>query len=117
MAEVPRERQPDAPTIAESELADDVVIVDVREPEEFAAGHAPHAVNIPLGELPSRVSELPEGAGPVVLACGGGGRGGRGTAWLNIMGIPAVNLRGGMRGWNAAGRPMVADDGGEPRFD
>ena len=56
-------------------LPDAPRLLDVREPEEFATGHAPGAINIPLGELPSRLDELPDTEIPVAVTCRGGGRG------------------------------------------
>lgn len=97
------------PTASVSELpADDITLVDVREPDEWAAGHAPGAVHIPLGQLPARVQELPEGS-PLYVVCRSGGRSARATAWLNASGWEAVNVDGGMKSWHATGRPVVSE--------
>jgi rhodanese-related sulfurtransferase len=71
-------------------------LIDVREPDEFAGGTLPDAVNIPLGELPQRVHELdPER--PVVVLCRSGARSARAAAWLADQGFADVtNLTGGM---------------------
>jgi rhodanese-related sulfurtransferase len=88
------------------------VLLDVREPQEWEAGHAPRAVHIPLGELPDRVGEL-AGAGHIVCICRSGNRSGRATAWLRAQGLDARNMTGGMTAWAAAGLP-VTDPAGRP---
>lgn len=88
------------------------MLLDVREPEEWAAGHAPEAVHVPLAELPSRTGELADlpDDRPVHVICRSGGRSSRAAAWLNAAGVvEAVNVEGGMKAWQAQGRPMVAD--------
>lgn len=100
------------PTVAISDLPKDgVALLDVREDDEWAAGHAPGAKHIPLGELPDRVSELadfPEDS-PVYVVCRSGGRSARASAWLNASGWDAVNVAGGMKEWHASGRSVVAE--------
>ncbi len=91
---------------------DDAVLLDVREPWEWRAGHVEGAVHIPLGSLPARVDEL-DGDAPVVVACRSGGRSAQATAWLDHNGFDAANLDGGMEAWHEAGLPLV-DDGGGP---
>ncbi|MFF0144564.1 rhodanese-related sulfurtransferase [Amycolatopsis sulphurea] len=91
---------------------DGLVLLDVREDDEWAAGHAPAALHIPLGELPSRVGELdklPEDQ-PVYVICRSGGRSARAAAWLNATGWDAVNVAGGMGAWAREGRHMVAEN-------
>jgi rhodanese-related sulfurtransferase len=107
--------QPNVPVVTVSELPDDAVMVDVREQNEWDAGHAPEAVFIPMGDLPSQLGELPIGEGPLAVVCRSGNRSGRVVAWLAQQGIDAVNVAGGMQAWNAAGKPMVAEGGGPPR--
>jgi rhodanese-related sulfurtransferase len=92
----------------------DAVLLDVREPGEFAAGHAPGALHIPLGQLPERLGEIP--AGPIVVTCKMGGRASKATAVLRTAGRDAVNLQGGMREWADSGRPMVSERGGQPEI-
>lgn len=96
-----------------SDVPDDAVLVDVREDDEWQAGHAPGATHIPLGEVPSRVGEIP--AGPVYVVCRSGGRSGRAVAWLRDNGVDAINVGGGMQAWAAAGREMTTDSGAGPR--
>ncbi len=106
------------PTVPVEEIqADDVVLLDVREPDEWAAGHAPSAVHIPLADLPARASELAELADdrPVHVICRTGGRSARAVAWLNAAGVvDAVNVAGGMKSWQAQGRPLVGDHADVP---
>jgi rhodanese-related sulfurtransferase len=81
-------------------------VLDVRQPEEWAAGHIPGATLIPLGELPSRVAEVPKDR-PVVVVCHSGNRSAKGRAVLLGAGYPAVtSMAGGMTAWAAAGYPM-----------
>ncbi len=84
----------------------DAVLLDVREPDEWAAGHAPQAVHIPLGELTERVDELPEGR-RVLVVCHAGVRSARATEWLVGNGYDALNVDGGMVDWARAGLPVV----------
>ncbi|WP_324650318.1 rhodanese-like domain-containing protein [Georgenia sp. H159] len=87
-------------------------VLDVREQDEWDAGHIAGATHIPLGELPDRLDELPEE--DLLVVCRSGGRSKRASAWLNHTGFTARNLDGGMRDWTAAGLPMTADGGREP---
>ncbi|MCC2594442.1 rhodanese-like domain-containing protein [Tessaracoccus sp. OS52] len=82
-------------------------ILDVREPDEFAEGHVPSAVCIPLGDLPDRISEVPTD-GQVYVVCRSGRRSLRGAETLAAFGIDAVSVRGGTKAWIAAGHPVSA---------
>ncbi|MFD8492557.1 rhodanese-like domain-containing protein [Amycolatopsis sp. NPDC059657] len=105
------------PAVNIADLPADGVLLDVREDDEWQAGHAPKAVHIPLGELPSRVGELADlPDGPVYVVCRSGGRSARATAWLNASGWDAVNVSGGMKSWDAEGREVVGESGGEPEI-
>ncbi|OLT39023.1 sulfurtransferase [Saccharomonospora sp. CUA-673] len=107
------------PTTSVSELpTEGAVLLDVREADEWAAGHAPDAVHIPLGDLPAsmeRLAELPDD-GPVYVICRTGGRSAQATMWLNAAGlVDAVNVAGGMKSWQTHGRPLACDhDGADP---
>jgi rhodanese-related sulfurtransferase len=106
------------PSVPVSEVPDDLpadaVLLDVREDDEWAAGHAPHAVHIPMGEIAGRLDELPADANVLVI-CRSGGRSARVTAYLNANGWDAVNVDGGMRSWADSGRPVVGEHpGAEP---
>lgn len=98
------------PTTTVADVADDAVIIDVREPDEWAAGHAPGAVHIPLGDLPSRVGDLPESDATIAVTCRSGGRSSRAVAWLTQQGYDVANLEGGMKAWESAGKPLAGDD-------
>lgn len=93
-----------------TDLADDAVILDVREQDEWDAGHAPNAVHIPMSELPSRTGDLPEDE-PLPVVCRAGGRSLRSAAWLEGQGYNVINVDGGMQAWQAAGKQIVADNG------
>jgi rhodanese-related sulfurtransferase len=101
------------PTVPASEVPDDAVVVDVREGDEWVHGHIEGAAHIPMGEIPARLDELPDGD-PLYLICRSGGRSARVAAWLNVNGYDAVNVGDGMGGWEARGRPMVSETGRPP---
>lgn len=86
-------------------LGTDATIIDVREPDEFAAARIDGATNIPLGALPTRLDELPRDR-TVYVMCLSGGRSARGTAFLRGAGIDAVDLEGGITRWYQAGFPV-----------
>jgi rhodanese-related sulfurtransferase len=99
------------PSITVDQVPADAYVLDVREDDEWAAGHAPTAVHVPMADVPARLDELPDDK-PIVVTCRGGGRSSRVVAWLQSQGInDAVNLDGGMKAWSAAGRDMTADSG------
>jgi len=86
----------------------DPVVVDVREPYEFEAGHAAGAIHIPLGDLSERLGEVPRET-PVYVICAAGGRSLQGAAFLERNGVEAVNVTGGMNAWQQAGLPTALD--------
>ncbi len=65
-------------------------IVDVREPYEYAMGHVPGSINIPLGQVPGRVDEFRKMSKPLVLICASGNRSGQATHFLQMNGIREV---------------------------
>jgi len=84
-------------------LADSgALLLDVREPDECQAGHAPQALLLPMGQVRERRGELPPDR-PIVVVCRSGGRSAAVTASLRAWGFNAVNLSGGMCAWAAAG--------------
>ncbi len=103
----------DTPRVPAADVPADAVLVDVREQDEWDAGHAPDAVHIPMGELPDRLGELPEG--DVHVVCRSGGRSARASAWLQQNGVDAVDVAGGMGAWLEAGRPLVSENGQDAR--
>ena len=87
-------------------------LLDVRESDEWAAGHAPGAHHVPMMEIPVRLDEIPTDR-DVVVACRVGARSAQVVAYLLAQGRDNLrNLDGGMVAWAQAGRPMVCDDGG-----
>lgn len=84
-------------------LPPELVVLDVREDHEWAEGHIPGAVHIPLGELLERKGELDPMVQTLVV-CHVGGRSARATAYLVANGHQAVNLDGGMAAWQDAQR-------------
>ena len=82
------------------------IVLDVREPVEWAAGHIEGAIHIPLGQIPARIGELDPQAQTLVV-CHVGSRSARAAAWLNAHGHDVANLEGGMEAWEGAGRPIV----------
>lgn len=98
------------PTVSVSELPASAHIIDVREQDEWAAGHAPDARHVPMHDIPARLGEIPT-EGDVVIACRVGARSAQVTAYLVAQGHANVsNLAGGMLAWEAAGRPMRCND-------
>lgn len=84
------------------------VLIDVRGPDEFATGHVPGAVNIPLDELSGRLDEL-RGGGPVAAICQSGRRSAHAAEQLNAMGVDAVSVVDGTGAWAESGRPTLID--------
>jgi len=87
-------------------------LLDVREDDEWAAGHAPDAHHVPMYEVPARLDEIPAD-GDVVVICRVGARSAQVVAYLQAQGRQnAVNLDGGMTAWAHVGRPLVSEHGG-----
>ncbi len=102
------------PTVMVSDVGADAYLLDVREEDEWAAGHAPGAKHLPMMEIPVRMAEVPQDR-EVVVVCRVGGRSGQVVAYLRQQGWENVtNLDGGMISWAAAGRPVIADNGRAP---
>jgi rhodanese-related sulfurtransferase len=107
---------PNVPEVPADQVPADVLLVDVREDDEWAAGHADGAVHIPLGEVPVRLDELgdPTADHPVYVICRSGARSARAVAWLAEHDVPAINVGGGTQRWAASGRPMTSENGRAP---
>ncbi len=90
-------------------LPDGVTVIDVREDVEWQAGHIAGSLHIPLHELPTRVSEMPEGQ--LLVVCKVGARSAHAVGYLAQYGHDAFNLDGGLLDWEAAGRALVTDSG------
>jgi rhodanese-related sulfurtransferase len=93
-------------------LPDGLVVLDVREDDEWAYGHIEGARHIPMRELPTRLDQVPDAQ--LLVVCKVGARSAHATAYLVQQGRDAVNLAGGMLDWEAAGRPMVSDTAHPP---
>lgn len=84
----------------------DVVFLDVREQDEYDAGHIPGVTLIPLGSVPSRMNEIPKDK-TVIAVCRSGNRSSQATQYLRDQGFDNVhNMNGGMNEWAQAGHPV-----------
>ena len=98
------------PQIPASQVPADAYLLDVREPDEWQAGHAPGAVHIPLGALGARYTELAQDR-PLYVICRSGQRSGHAAQALAGAGWDVSNVSDGMIGWHAAGLPMTSESG------
>lgn len=89
------------------------VVIDVREPGEYATARVPGARLLPLSEVVERSDEVPTD-GTVYVICGSGGRSARAVQHLRSIGVDAVNVAGGTVGWIDAGLPVDSDQGPPP---
>ncbi|WP_433277368.1 rhodanese-like domain-containing protein [Pseudonocardia xinjiangensis] len=106
---------PAVPAVPVADLPPDAALLDVRENDEWEAGHAPGARHLPMSELTARLDELPDDD-PLYVVCRAGGRSARVVAYLAGQGYPAVNVDGGMQTWAAQGREVVTDSGNPPEI-
>jgi rhodanese-related sulfurtransferase len=93
---------------------DEVQLLDVRERDEWTAGHIDGALHLPMAALSDRREELASDR-PIVAVCRSGARSAQVTAALQRAGYDAHNLDGGMQAWSAADLPFVADGDAPPR--
>ena len=93
--------------------ADGAFVLDVREPDEYVAGHVRGAAPVPLAHLHRRLGVLPKGE-PVYVICASGNRSRAAASLLRAAGFDAISVAGGTVGWMSRGRPVVrgprADD-------
>ena len=105
---------PDVPQVEPADaaqlVADGAFLLDVREDDEWEAGHAAAATHVRLSEIPSRVDEVP-GDRTVIAICRAGGRSQQAAEFLRAQGIDAVNMAGGMWAWAAADLDVVTGSG------
>ena len=80
-------------------------LLDVRQPDEYRAGHIAGSTLIPLGELTARIGELPQDR-EILCVCRSGSRSGSAVRLLSSKGYKAVNLSGGIFAWQHAGLPI-----------
>ena len=88
--------------------AGEVTLVDVRDADEYAAGHPAGARNLPLDRVPDAIHELP--AGPVTFTCRTGRRSQKAADIAVLAGrIDITNMTGGLEAWQEAGLPVDTD--------
>lgn len=94
---------------AEREAKAFQVVLDVRSPEEFAAGHVPQAQNIPIDQLRARTDELSAWkSAPIAVICESGGRSLAASSTLVKAGFTGVvDVEGGTRAWRMLGNPLI----------
>ena len=83
-------------------LSAGATVIDVRDPFEYASGHVPGALSIPMHLIPLRVEEIPTD-GEVFVICAGGNRSWQVCNYLGQRGIEATNVTGGTHAWAQAG--------------
>jgi rhodanese-related sulfurtransferase len=105
--------QPDVPEVLSTDVPEGAFLLDVREDDEWTAGHAPEAIHLRLGDLGARSGELPAGRAIYVI-CRSGTRSAYAAQGLTGGGWKAVNVSDGMTGWAVAGLPMVSETAEEP---
>ncbi|MEI8126931.1 MAG: rhodanese-like domain-containing protein [Actinomycetota bacterium] len=106
---MPNEPQPISAIEANELLSSGALLLDVRENDEWDAGHSAVALHIPLAEVPDRWSEIPNDQ-IVVCVCRVGGRSARAAEFLFQQGYDTRNLAGGMLAWEEAGLAFIAAD-------
>ncbi|AUM19375.1 rhodanese-like domain-containing protein [Rhodococcus ruber] len=101
----------DVPTVTVSDvppIGPDVVLLDVRESDEWDLGHAPGALHIPMSDVPARLDEIDIDA-EVYVVCRQGGRSLAVVEYLSHVGYEAIQVHGGMVSWQQNGLPLTAD--------
>lgn len=92
----------------------DLHLLDVREPDEWQAGHIAGSQHIPLGELRGRLAEVPKDR-TILAVCRHGNRSDAATRGLRTLGYTVLNLEGGVTAWAQAGLPLQVEGGGPGR--
>jgi rhodanese-related sulfurtransferase len=92
-----------------SALQSGAPLIDVREPDEYEAGHVPGAVLVPLAEVPSTLDAFPADKRAYVI-CRSGARSHRACEFLIDQGLDVVNVAGGTMAWINSGRDTVEGD-------
>ncbi|MEV6244865.1 rhodanese-like domain-containing protein [Streptomyces sp. NPDC051742] len=106
------------PSVDAASVPADGLVLDVREDDEWAAGHVEGALHVPMSDFVARFGEVTEAMaerGRAYVMCRVGGRSAQVTQYLVQQGFDAVNVDGGMLAWDGAGRPMVTGNG-SPAF-
>ena len=107
------ESDDDQPAVMSADLPAGIYLLDVREDDEWAAGHAPDAIHVRLSELSVRTEEIPRDR-EVFVICRSGARSAYAAQALAGAGWQTINVSDGMTGWAVAGRPMISETGAEP---
>ncbi|MCB0216836.1 MAG: rhodanese-like domain-containing protein [Chloroflexi bacterium] len=96
----------DVATTAALQASGGALLIDVREPSEYAEGHIPGITLIPMGEVQDRLAELPRDQ-PVILTCRSGNRSATVAEFLRGQGYDQVySMQGGILAWEGAGQPV-----------
>jgi rhodanese-related sulfurtransferase len=95
-------------------LPEGLLVLDVRQDDEWRAGHVAGSLHIPLMELGTRYVEIPHAAQTLVV-CRVGSRSSYAAGFLIQQGIDAINLEGGLVAWTGAGRALVAEGNRPPK--
>jgi rhodanese-related sulfurtransferase len=98
-------------TPEEANARTDLHLLDVREPDEWDAGHIAGAQHIPLGQLRDRLAEVPKDQA-ILTVCRHGNRSESAARGLRTLGFTVENLEGGVTAWKQAGLPLERADGG-----
>jgi len=104
----------DIETVAPKDVPEGAHLIDVREQNEWDAGHAPGAQHLPASSLLENLEQLPEDDQELYIVCRGGGRSHQVTQWLTANGFEAINVVGGMDLWFESGLPIESDGEGDP---
>ncbi|MFE4826042.1 rhodanese-like domain-containing protein [Streptomyces sp. NPDC056672] len=102
------------PSVDVAAVPSDGLVLDVREDDEWAAGHVEGALHVPMSDFVARFGEVTEAVAEgrkAYVMCRVGGRSAQVTQYLVQQGVDAVNVDGGMLAWDGAGRPMVTENG------
>ena len=102
------------PSAQVDEIPQGAPVLDVREQDEWDAGHIEGAQHLPLSQLAERTDEVPVDQ-DVYVICRTGGRSLKATAYLAQYGFDPVNVLGGMGAWADAEKPIVSETGDTPR--
>lgn len=106
-----------APVDLDHARAGGAVVLDVREPQEWDAGHLADSVHVPMHAVPGWLgARAGDDDRPVVVVCRSGHRSAHVTAWLLEQGVTASNLDGGLLAWATERRPLVTADGRQPHI-
>lgn len=94
----------------EQRLVSGARLIDVRESDEYAQGHVPGAISIPLGQIPDRLADHVDESGITYLICKSGGRSSNACEFAQDKGFDVANVVGGTMAWITSGRSVVAGD-------